>query len=143
MQLVNQGLTSVEHTSVTTQAGSLVIVYNLAQDLFVSVRELPQDRNLHNVSEGRIANYPNPFNPTTSIDYYVPTDGFVRLSVFDLTGKEIAILENGHKHKGEHKAVFDGTGMATGMYFYKLEVNSSTSLENGGRIYIGKMMMIK
>ena len=143
VQLVNQGLTSVEHTSVTTQAGSLVIVYNLAQDIFVSVRELPKDRNLQNVNEGRIANYPNPFNPTTSIDYYVPTDGFVRLSVFDLTGKEIAILENGHKYKGEHKAVFDGTGMATGMYFYRLEVNSSTSLENGGRIYIGKMMMIK
>lgn len=143
VQLVNQGLTSVEHTSVTTQAGSLVIVYNLAQDIFVSVRELPKDRNLHNVIEGRIANYPNPFNPTTTINYFVPSDGFVRLSVFDLTGKEIAILENGHKYKGEHKAVFDGTGIATGMYFYKLEVGSSNSLENGGKLYIGKMMMIK
>jgi hypothetical protein len=135
VQLVNQGLTSLEHTTVTAQAGSLVIVYNLAQDIFVSIRDLPKDRNLQNVNEGRIANYPNPFNPTTSIDYIVPADGFVRLSVFDLTGREISVIENGYKKKGEHKAVFDGSGKATGMYVYKLET--------GGKMLIGKMIMIK
>ncbi len=134
-QLVNTGLTSGEHTSVTTQAGSLVIAYNLAQDIFVSVRDLPTDRNSINVDGGRIANFPNPFNPTTSIDYIVPADGFVRLSIFDLTGKEIAVLVNEFKRIGEYKAVFDGSGMATGMYMYRLET--------GGKMFVGKMMMIK
>jgi len=134
-QLVNTGLTSGEHTSVTSQAGSLVIAYNLAQDIFVSVRDLPTDRSSINVDGGRIANFPNPFNPTTSINFFVPSDGFVRLSIFDLSGKEIAVLVNEYKRFGEHKAVFDGSGMATGMYLYKLET--------GGKMYVGKMMMIK
>ena len=134
-QLVNTGINSGEHTSVTSQAGSLVIVYNLAQDIFVSIRDLPTDRNSARVDGGRIANFPNPFNPTTSINYFVPSDGFVRLSIFDLSGKKIAVLVNEFKKFGEHKAVFDGSGLATGMYMYRLET--------GGKMFVGKMMMIK
>jgi hypothetical protein len=65
-------------------------------------------------------NFPNPFNPVTEIRYEVPSAGDVRLSVFDLLGREVAVLVNGMKQAGSYTVRFDGTGCASGMYFYRL-----------------------
>jgi hypothetical protein len=66
-------------------------------------------------------NYPNPFNPSTKISYILNSNGKVRLSVYDLTGREVAVLVNGVQDAGEHTVVFSGAGLASGIYFCKLQ----------------------
>ncbi|MDZ7288380.1 MAG: CotH kinase family protein [candidate division KSB1 bacterium] len=66
-------------------------------------------------------NYPNPFNPETKIRYTLKRSGKVRLSVYDLTGREVAVLVDGVQNAGAHDAVFSGAGLVSGIYFYKLQ----------------------
>jgi flagellar hook assembly protein FlgD len=77
-------------------------------------------------------NYPNPFNPTTTIRYAVPAEGNVSLRVYDVTGKEVATLVNGHVNAGTYDIRFDarnskGTVLASGVYFYQLRSGSFTA----------------
>jgi hypothetical protein len=72
-------------------------------------------------------NYPNPFNPATLIRYSVggtggqgPPAGRVRLVVYDLLGREVAVLVNEPKTPGRYEVKFDGTGLASGVYLYRL-----------------------
>jgi beta-glucosidase len=67
-------------------------------------------------------NYPNPFNPTTNIEYQISKLGLVRLSVHDLLGHEVAVLVNEVKVPGIYLVRFDGSGLASGVYFYRLQV---------------------
>jgi hypothetical protein len=66
-------------------------------------------------------NFPNPFNPETKIHYTLKNNGKVRLSVYDLTGREVAVLVDGVQNAGAHDAVFTGAGLVSGIYFYKLQ----------------------
>lgn len=66
-------------------------------------------------------NYPNPFNPVTVIEYHLPENSFVKLSIFDVNGKLVSILKNGYETAGEYKLNFNGSGLASGVYFYYLE----------------------
>ena len=86
------------------------------------VVELPQQFSLGQ-------NYPNPFNPTTTIRYEIPGVGGqglgvsnVRLIVYDLLGREVAVLVNEKKDAGVHEVRFDGSGLASGIYLYRLQV---------------------
>jgi hypothetical protein len=72
------------------------------------------------------SNYPNPFNPTTTIAFTLPEPETVKLAVFDLQGNAVATLVNGRTEPGRHTAVFDGTGLPSGVYFYRLEAGNST-----------------
>jgi hypothetical protein len=65
-------------------------------------------------------NFPNPFNPTTVVGFRLSVFGDVRLSVYDLMGREIAVLVDGPKAAGEHSVVFDATGLASGVYMVEL-----------------------
>ncbi len=69
-------------------------------------------------------NYPNPFNPTTRIKYSIPQKSFVRLSVFDILGREVAALVNSEKEPGYYEIEFDGSKLSSGVYFYKLQSGS-------------------
>ncbi len=64
--------------------------------------------------------YPNPFNPTTRIDFTLPQAGKAQLTVFDVTGREVATMVNGQIPAGHHSVIFDGESLASGIYFYKL-----------------------
>jgi photosystem II stability/assembly factor-like uncharacterized protein len=74
-------------------------------------------------------NYPNPFNPTTTITYQVSRTGFVSLKVYDLLGREIAILINEEKPAGNYEIEFDGSSLTSGIYFYKLQTRNYTSVK--------------
>jgi len=69
-------------------------------------------------------NYPNPFNPTTVIRYDIPTATRVRLVVFDLLGREMALLVEESKNPGSYTVRFDARGFASGVYLYRLEAGS-------------------
>lgn len=66
-------------------------------------------------------NYPNPFNPSTAIDFHVPVSSFVTVKVFDVLGKEVATLVNERKSPGAYRVNFNASGLADGVYFYRLQ----------------------
>jgi photosystem II stability/assembly factor-like uncharacterized protein len=66
--------------------------------------------------------YPNPFNPSTTIAYELPQSSEVTLSVYDMLGREVSVLVNDRREAGVHKVKFDGAGLASGVYFYRLQV---------------------
>jgi hypothetical protein len=79
-------------------------------------------------SYGVKQNFPNPFNPTTTIGYALPEAGDVRVSVFNVLGQEVRILADEHQEAGEHVVVWDGkdsfgSQVASGVYFYRAKLN--------------------
>lgn len=76
-----------------------------------------------------LSNYPNPFNPSTLIRFTLPEAGFVSLKVFDLLGREIAMLVNEHRTAGAHQVLFDASTLPSGMYFYKLEAAGVSAIQ--------------
>jgi hypothetical protein len=69
-------------------------------------------------------NYPNPFNPNTTIKYSVPTNGFVNLSVFNAIGEEVRTLVSEIKSAGNYVINFDAGNLTSGVYLYKLQAGS-------------------
>jgi hypothetical protein len=63
-------------------------------------------------------NFPNPFNPSTTIKYQLPKSTYVSLKVFDILGNEIEIVEESYKSSGVHLVEFDGNNLPSGLYFY-------------------------
>jgi hypothetical protein len=75
-------------------------------------------------TEYKLDNYPNPFNPTTVINYQLPNDGFVTVKVYDMLGREIATLVNGNKNAGYYKVNFDASRLTSGVYIYSIKANN-------------------
>jgi hypothetical protein len=80
-------------------------------------------------------NFPNPFNPTTIVRYQVPVATDARLVVYDLLGREVAVLVDEPKAPGRYEVRFDGTGLASGVYFY--------TLTGGGYVESKKLVLMK
>ncbi len=70
-------------------------------------------------------NYPNPFNPTTGIRFQLSGNSWVRLVVYDLLGKEVAVLVNERKSPGSYEVRFNGSRLSSGVYFYELTAGTS------------------
>jgi hypothetical protein len=71
-------------------------------------------------------NYPNPFNPSTTLSFELPTRGYVQLSVFNLLGQHLADLVARELEAGVHTATFDGRGLSSGTYIYRVHANGQT-----------------
>lgn len=99
-------------------SGIVTIKYSSVTNIF--------NNNLknENLEYSLFQNYPNPFNPITTISYDIPNDENVNIKVFDLTGREIQTLVNEMKQSGKYKIIFDGSNLASGVYFYKIEAGS-------------------
>jgi photosystem II stability/assembly factor-like uncharacterized protein len=80
-------------------------------------------------------NYPNPFNPVTNIEFSVPKSSFVKLAVFDITGREIETLVNQNMTAGTYKADWDASRYSSGIYFYTISSESYRETK--------KMMLVK
>ncbi|MBU1920958.1 S8 family serine peptidase [bacterium] len=92
------------------------------------VTAIPQEFTLNQ-------NFPNPFNPNTTIRFGLPFDSEVRLEVFDLLGRSVAVLTDSRLSAGYHSVEFNATGLGTGIYFYRLHAGSFEQLR--------KMMLIR
>jgi hypothetical protein len=81
-------------------------------------------------------NYPSPFNPTTNIDFTLPAGGKISLNIYDVLGREVAVLVNGEMKAGErHQAVFDASNLSSGVYFSRLEFE--------GKQLMKKLLLLK
>ena len=74
-------------------------------------------------------NYPNPFNPTTNIQFDLPNDVKVSVKVYDVTGKEVAVLVNEFKKAGSYIVSFNGSKLSSGVYFYKIEAGTFSDIK--------------
>jgi hypothetical protein len=84
-------------------------------------------------------NYPNPFNPETSIEFGIPSGSFVRLTVYNALGKEMAVLVNDNLPAGTYSVQWNASALNTGIYFYRIEAEGM----NAPFIEVKKMMLVK
>ncbi len=77
-----------------------------------------------------IGNYPNPFNPSTSIRFRLAEGEYVRLTVYGIHGQQVARLIEGFKEAGEHEVLFDAAGLASGVYVYRLQAGDAISVRS-------------
>jgi len=80
-------------------------------------------------------NEPNPFNPMTNITFDIPQKSYVKLTVYDLLGRDIVSLVNGTRDAGKHSINFNGATLSSGLYFYKIEAGNFTETK--------KMLLVK
>ncbi len=103
--------------------GANLSIWTALIDMSTSVQltgsEVPADYSLGQ-------NFPNPFNPMTSIRFDIPSQDFVRLKVYDLTGREVASLVNEQLNAGQYSVNFNGSGIASGTYIYRLQAGNVT-----------------
>jgi hypothetical protein len=86
------------------------------------VPALPRDMKLYQ-------NYPNPFNPVTKIRYEIAKAGMVTIQIFDVLGRAVRTLVNEEKAAGVYETSFNGSGLASGLYFYRLTAGNYTNVK--------------
>ena len=95
--------------------------FSLNADIISSVETSPRPSSV------RLAqNYPNPFNPSTTIRFSTPKRSDVSLKIFDLLGREVAMVHNGTLDAGEHSMHFDASQLRSGVYVYRLDTEGHT-----------------
>jgi hypothetical protein len=111
---------------VTGISSGINSAYDFATIKYSQTAEIIQMSN--NIPDGFFLNqnYPNPFNPTTNLEFRISKIGFVSLKVYDLLGNEVKILVNEVKPPGSYILEFDGSSLASGIYFYSLTAGNYT-----------------
>jgi len=113
----------------TTDSGETWVLQN-------TLTEKPNEFSL-------LQNYPNPFNPKTKIRYKLNTLSRVLLKVYDISGKEITKLAEGDFDSGVFEVEFDGSNLASGVYFYKIDVTTLNKVVIESITETKKMILIK
>ena len=88
-------------------------------------------------------NYPTPFNPSTIIKYALPYASHVNLSVFNTLGQRVALLVDGKQEAGYHEVTFEGSGLTSGVYFYRLQARSINEQQATDYIETKKLILMK
>lgn len=102
--------------STTSNVGILILKTNTVGVNNIST-VIPTEHKLY-------TNYPNPFNPSTKIKFEIPKDEFVKITVYDLSGKAVSELVNERLKAGVYETDFNGSNLSSGTYFYKIETNN-------------------
>jgi hypothetical protein len=115
--------------SSVTVSDSIYVVFDDSKRLTENdVLKMPTEFFLH-------TNYPNPFNPETIIHFELPKEILVRLSIYDISGREITILQNEKMAAGHHQVRFNASHLASGIYFYKITAGEFSDIR--------RMLLIK
>jgi hypothetical protein len=80
-------------------------------------------------------NFPNPFNPSTVLKYHLPSNALVSLKIFDVLGREVAVLVNAKQNAGRYEITFDAGNLSGGTFFYRLQA--------GEDVRIRKMILLR
>lgn len=120
---VNQNLSDIwvqdlQHAWIAGTGGTIVSIRsNITGISNGTIPAVPSDFRL-------FQNYPNPFNPSTIISYQLPVNSHVTLSIYDILGKEVATLVDGKENAGSYAVRFNGSYLASGVYFYRLQAEN-------------------
>lgn len=109
-------------------------------DIKIQTSTGSQDIIQNNLLSITAENYPNPFNPETTIQYYIPKNGFVTVDVYNVRGQIVKKLVNENQSTGKHQIIWKGTDqndntVGSGVYFYKIKTNNHTLMK--------KMLLVK
>jgi hypothetical protein len=110
-------------------------VYSIAGSTIGLGRSTPDPQEGIPTNYVLMQNFPNPFNPSTTIQYSIPKDAHVSLVVYDVLGREVAMLESGIKAAGSYRVNFDASRLASGVYMYRLEADEFSMIR--------KMLVVK
>jgi photosystem II stability/assembly factor-like uncharacterized protein len=129
------GVESIDmlNTKIGYAVGGQGLVYKTTNGGILGVR--PEQLNAAPADFSLSQNFPNPFNPSTTINFTLPVSGNVSLKVYDMVGREVATLVNSYTNAGSYSVSFDATRLSSGMYFYKLQSGEFTQVK--------KMMLLK
>ncbi len=117
------------HLWIGTESGLIEMIDSTLTDIYIET----DVHNQHNYMLDQ--NYPNPFNPVTNVEFVIPRPGFVTLKVYDVLGNQIETLVNEEKTSGTYNIKFDGSSLASGIYFYVLR--------SGDFVQSKKMLLMK
>jgi Arylsulfotransferase (ASST)/Secretion system C-terminal sorting domain/Bacterial Ig-like domain len=126
--LYSYRIRAINRYSISSYVYSRSFVWNVTTEIHLTDGNLPTVYSLKQ-------NYPNPFNPSTRIQYSIPQTSYVMLKVYDILGREVETLVNEQKPAGNYNFSFDGTSLASGIYFYKIQAGSYSSVK--------KMILLK
>jgi hypothetical protein len=133
--LPDSGTVSGHRVFVDSAGGVRVMASSAARQgwdyLAIAYSQIPADAANGSAPHGPVRfalypNYPNPFNPSTTIKYSLPARSSVTLAVFNTLGQQVATLVQGEKEAGSHEVRFDAAGLPSGVYFYRLQAGDYT-----------------
>jgi hypothetical protein len=108
--------------------GSLNIESNsLSAGQYMNLNIAVNTQSDNPVSTALLENYPNPFNPTTLIKLFLPSDSHVRLEVYDVVGQRVATLLNQQMQAGNHSVLFDGSQLSSGIYCVRMDTEGNST----------------
>ncbi len=119
--MVNYGKQSIKTSSVDIQYQLIVGTSHFIEDINNEYKSVPAVYSL-------AQNFPNPFNPTTVINYELPKTDFVELIIFNVLGQKVATLLSEKKEAGYHQIEWNASGFATGVYFYRIKAGDFTDI---------------
>jgi photosystem II stability/assembly factor-like uncharacterized protein len=122
------GCVDITTGSLQTVRPNICIISNFITNESGQQTGIPKEYKLHQ-------NYPNPFNPVTKINYDIPKNTFVTLKIYDILGRETAVLVNETKQAGSYTVEFNASGLTSGVYFYRLETTGYSEIK--------KMILLK
>lgn len=133
----------VPFTKVAAKVGELAVDITSSKD--VNVEKLGKDQTTSEIPKtfALNQNYPNPFNPTTNISFDIPLLSNVKLSVYDITGREISVLANEVMMPGSYTFKFNGNNFASGIYFFRISAQQQDSKAGQNFVQTRKMVLIK
>jgi endoglucanase len=134
-QTVDLGTYELDAGTHDFRVTSLTGGYNLSQITFTLIAAGVGDQPGVPLTFQLWQNYPNPFNPTTVVSYQLPVASNVKIVAYDLLGREVAVLVNGKQPAGNHDVKFDGAGLSSGVYIYRLSA--------GNNVASRKMILVK
>ena len=113
----------INNTTTITDAAATVDSL-LCSNFPTDIEQFPDSPDANAEEFTLFQNYPNPFNPSTRISYSLPNSGYVSLKVYDILGREIETIVNEFQKAGTYAAHFDASNLASGIYFYELQVGN-------------------
>ena len=120
---------SVSPDTLQSEEGATIGTVFFVDDLSFSGTATAVKDNTQPISFKLNQNYPNPFNPTTTISYSIPKSSYVTLKVYDILGNEVSTLVNGERSAGNYRLKFDGSKLASGVYFYRLNAGNKADVK--------------